>query len=146
MKSIKGLFILAIISLLFDSCASQRLFEPLFQKNGTDWTMEGDAEWNFSNNELIGSSVEGEGYVMTKNSYDNFILELEFYPDSTMNSGIFVRCKTRELSGKDCYENNIWDLHPKQENRTGAVVSRSPPLKKVNTSNKWNTYKIKKSK
>ena len=146
MKSIKGLFILAVISLLFDSCSSQQSFEPLFQESGNNWTREGDAEWRFENNELIGSISKGAGYVMTKTSYNDFILELEFYPDSTINSGIFVRCKNRELSGEDCYENNIWDLHPKQENRTGAVVSRATPLEKVNTLNKWNTYKIKNQK
>ena len=43
----------------------------------------------------------------------------------------------------ECYENNIWDMHPEQENRTGSVVNRAKPLIYVETLDKWNTYKIK---
>lgn len=130
---------LVLVASCFDKSASQ---EVLFQEHTKDWLSEGDAEWKFVNGTLIGSLDSGAGFVMTKNSYANFMLELEFKPDSTINSGIFIRCKNRELSFEDCYEVNIWDLHPKQENRTGAIVSRSSPLEKVHTLNKWNTYKI----
>ncbi len=118
----------------------------LFQKNGDDYKTEGEAEWRFENDELIGSLSEGAGFVMTKASYSDFMLELEFKPDSTINSGVFIRCQKRELSFEDCYEINIWDLHPKQEFRTGAVVSRFSPLKKIKTLNKWNRYRIKNEK
>ncbi len=128
------------------ACARESKSETLFQENVSNWIMEGDAEWRFENDELIGSLSEGAGFVMTKTAYDDFELELEFHPDSTINSGIFIRCTNRELSFEDCYEINIWDLHPKQENRTGAVVSRFSPLEKVETLNKWNTYKIKNQK
>lgn len=128
------------------SCALQPGAELIFQENGTNWTVEGDADWRFEKNELIGSLSEGAGFVMTETAYDDFVLELEFHPDSTINSGVFIRCKQRQLSYEDCYEINIWDLHPKQENRTGAVVSRFSPLEKLETLNKWNTYKIRNEK
>ena len=128
------------------SCSGEMKPVPLFQENGNDWSMEGDAQWRFENNELIGSLTDGAGFVMTKAHYDDFMMELEFQPDSTINSGIFIRCKNRAISFEDCYELNIWDLHPKQEFRTGAVVSRFSPLKKVETLNKWNTYRIKNEK
>lgn len=140
--SISVFFLIALVI----SCSEETTSVALFQENGTDWTTDGDAQWRFENNELIGSLNEGVGFLMTKASYDDFILELEFHPDSTINSGVYVRCKNREISAKDCYENNIWDLHPKQENRTGAIVGKFPPLKKLETLNKWNTYKIKNDK
>ena len=115
----------------------------MFSEDGDDWVANGDAEWKFVNGELVGSLDNGAGFVMTKNSYANFILELEFKPDSTINSGIFIRCKENAISNVDCYEINIWDLHPNQDSRTGAVVTRAKPLKKIETLNKWNTYKIK---
>jgi hypothetical protein len=143
MKKVVGLISVLILLILVSSCFEKTpSMEVLFQESATDWFSDGDAEWKFVNGELIGSLESGAGFVMTKKSYSNFILELEFNPDSTINSGIFIRCKNKELSFEDCYEVNIWDLHPKQENRTGAIVSRSSPLKKVNTLNKWNTYKI----
>jgi hypothetical protein len=143
MKKVVGLISVLILLILVSSCFEKTLsMEVLFQERATDWFSDGDAEWKFVNGELTGSLESGAGFVMTKKSYSNFILELEFNPDNTINSGVFIRCKNKELSFEDCYEVNIWDLHPKQENRTGAIVSRSSPLKKVNTLNKWNTYKI----
>lgn len=91
---------------------------------------------------MVGAVKEGAGFVMTEKEYTDFVLELEFKPDSTINSGVFIRCKNKELSFTDCYEINIWDLHPNQDNRTGAVVSRTTPMTYVETLDKWNTYKI----
>jgi len=79
---------------------------------------------------LIGIADGTGGFVMTEKSYSNFTLELEFKPDSTVNSGIYIRCKKKVLSDIDCYEVNNWDLHPQQKNRTGAIVSRTSPMKK----------------
>lgn len=79
---------------------------------------------------------------MTNDRYRNFELELEFFPDSSINSGVFVRCMNKELSNIDCYEMNIWDLHPDQKSRTGAIVTRASPLAIVATLGQWNTYKI----
>lgn len=144
MKNNNILVSIAIIVLVIISCSEKvTTGEVLFQETATDWDTNGDAEWKFVNGELIGSIDSGGGFVMTKKPYSNFTLELEFKPDSTINSGVFIRCKNREVSFEDCYEANIWDLHPKQEYRTGAIVSRASPFEKVETLNKWNTYKIK---
>ncbi|MFS4449506.1 DUF1080 domain-containing protein [Maribacter sp. 2307UL18-2] len=143
---IKRYVLVILLPFLMALCSAQTEAEPIFQENGTDYTVEGEATWRFANDELIGSLSEGAGFVMTKASYSDFMLELEFKPDSTINSGVFIRCQKRELSFEDCYEINIWDLHPKQEFRTGAVVSRFSPLKKIKTLNKWNRYRIKNEK
>lgn len=138
--------IISVMSLLvfMVSCfETAQEWNVLFSEDGDDWVANGDAEWKFVNGELVGSLDNGAGFVMTRNSYANFILELEFKPDSTINSGIFIRCKENAISNVDCYEINIWDLHPNQDSRTGAVVTRAKPLKKIETLNKWNTYKIK---
>ena len=147
MKKIVALFSVFILIISVASCSEKVTSgEVLFQEGTDDWFSDGDAEWKFVNSELIGSLDSGSGFVMTKKSYSNFILELEFKPDSAINSGIFVRCKENLISNIDCYEINIWDLHPNQDNRTGAVVTRAKPLKKVETIGKWSTYKIKNEK
>jgi hypothetical protein len=117
--------------------------KPIFQENSKDWNAYGDANWNFLNDELTGAIINGAGFVMTKQTYTDFILELEFKPDSTINSGVFIRCKKEDINPTDCYELNIWDLHPDQVNRTGAIVTNTAPLAFVETINKWNIYKIK---
>lgn len=115
---------------------------PLFEQDSGDWFQGGDAEWVFNGNELKGTVNGGSGFVMTNGRYRNFELELEFFPDSTINSGVFVRCMNKELSNIECYEMNIWDLHPDQKSRTGAIVTRTVPLANVGTMSQWNTYKI----
>jgi hypothetical protein len=120
--------------------------QALFQENTQNWLIKGDANWKFHNNELIGNIINGSGFVMTQQTYKDFVLEMEFKPDSTINSGIFIRCKNFDISATDCYEVNIWDLHPNQDYRTGAIVMKSIPLAIVETIDKWNTYKIKNEK
>ncbi|MEX0361194.1 MAG: DUF1080 domain-containing protein, partial [Allomuricauda sp.] len=132
--------LLIIVSVLLFSCNHK---EHLFKENVNDWFEKGDASWSFEDGELIGICEEGSGFVMTKNSYKDFSLELEFHPDSTINSGVFLRCKEHNIDAADCHEINIWDLHPNQDFRTGAVVTKAVPLAKVTTLNQWNTYKIK---
>ncbi|WP_237701153.1 DUF1080 domain-containing protein [Maribacter sp. HTCC2170] len=144
MKGFLNYLVSAMALLVMTSCFFNNAKPAeLFKKNSKECFISGDATWNFIDNEIVGIAKGASGFIMTKKSYKNFILELEFKPDSTVNSGIFIRCKNKELSMVDCYENNIWDLHPNQENRTGAVVNRSKPLIYVNTLDKWNTYKIK---
>ena len=133
-----------MIILLFAmcGCGTEETTTPLFKSDSEDWLIGGDADWSFVRNEIVGKSDSLGGFMMTKVEFDNFRLELEFHPDSTVNSGVFVRCSERVLSAEDCYEINIWDLHPNQEWRTGAIVLRESPEVLVNTLNKWNTYKI----
>jgi len=147
MKKKMLLFGLSIVLFSIVSCTQKKSSkEILFAEDGKNWFSEGDAEWKFVNGELVGSLESGTSFVMTKDSYEDFVLELEFKPDSVINSGIFIRCKENAISNVDCYEINIWDLHPDQKNRTGAVVTRSTPLAHVETLDKWNSYKIKNEK
>ncbi|NAS30512.1 DUF1080 domain-containing protein [Flavobacteriaceae bacterium R38] len=141
MKNIKISLSLLVVILLNYSCAQNSTV--LFQENETDWTSNGSAAWNFIENELVGVSEDGLSFVTTKEKFKNFVLTLEFNPDSVVNSGVFVRCNSEEITASNCYEINIWDNHPNQENRTGAVVARAKPLAHVETIGKWNTYKIK---
>lgn len=140
MKYLNKVIFLVLIAFILFSCENKK---SLFDANSTSWLQKGDAEWKITNEEIVGSLLRGAGFVMTKDAYKDFELELEFYPDETINSGIFVRCKDYALSYTDCYEINIWDNHPDQPNRTGAIVSRTTPLAQIQTNNKWNTYKIR---
>ncbi|MEL6275979.1 MAG: DUF1080 domain-containing protein, partial [Bacteroidota bacterium] len=112
-------------------------------ENQKDWIVAGDAKWSFNEDELMGEISAGNGFIMTNDVYSDFELELEFFPDSSVNSGVFVRCAQQELSATECHEINIWDFHPTQENRTGAIVNKATYINFVETINRWNTYRIK---
>ncbi len=129
---------LVIFGVLLVSCNSSQV---LFEKDSNDWKSYGDGTWSFNNNELTGTASNST-FVMTDDRFDNFLLTLEFKPDSLINSGVFIRCSEKKMSSEDCYEINIWDTHPNQDSRTGSIVKKARPLAIVNTIGKWNTYKI----
>jgi len=147
MKNLGFHLSIAVIFFFWISCSKpgsiEQEEEALFEENDEDWIKGGNADWTFVNNELIGRLDSGQGFVVTKKAYQNFALTVEFYPDDTINSGVFLRCKNAGLSGEDCYELNIWDDNPNQEYRTGAIFLRSNPLAQVETINKWNTYELR---
>lgn len=109
------------------------------------WNQRGEGKWVIEEGYITAVKASGNTMLVTNESYDNYILSLAFWVDSEANSGVFIRCsKGKEISPFNCYEVNIWDDHPKQEFRTGAIVTHvSPPLAKVDSVGKWNTLEIK---
>jgi len=107
------------------------------------WQVQGEADWLARDGQIIGGG-EGDGYLYSDAEFGDFYLKVEFWVDASVNSGIYVRCKDRANIHPDtCYEMNIWDKHPKQELRTGAIVFRfQPPLAQVETVGRWSTYEI----
>lgn len=141
-KRLTSLWLFGLL-IIFNSCGlGENSGKNIFVEDSNEWFKEGRASWKFDDDQLVGTSLGGSGFVMTNKKYQNFTLSLEFYPDAGINSGIFVRCKNKEISNKECYEMNIWDYHPDQESRTGSIVTRAKPLIDVQTIGKWNSYKI----
>jgi len=58
-----------------------------------DWILHGEGNWYVEDDMLIGANPEGGAYsyLATKESYDNFILRLEFMFEGEGNSGVFFR-------------------------------------------------------
>ena len=111
--------------------------------NNQTWQPTGQAGWRYAGKQLVGTVSDGaEGAMITTQGYENFDFQVEFQPDSTVNSGVFVRCQGRSIDFKSCYEFNIWDFNPNQTYRTGAVVLRAEPLAQVNSVGQWNTYRV----
>ena len=107
------------------------------------WRQRGDVQWLVKNGEITTNKAGEKGYLITGKAYRNFELSLEFWPDAEVNSGIFIRCASVDrLSADGCFELNIWDQHPNQNYRTGAIVKLATPLAKVETLNRWNQYLI----
>ena len=142
------LALIMLLGALISSCTSIRNVEdkPQFHSilnSIENWEEVGDANWSFEKGVLSGK--DGVGFMMTKRTYANFILEAQFMPDKSINSGIFIRCPQDEQSPMVCYEINIWDDHVNQEYRTGSIVTHGPPLEHINTVGKWNSYRIEAS-
>ena len=126
-----------VINLVFAGVA-------LFYGGGLQWwAADGEAAWQLSGGVLEATGA-GQGFLVSDAEYADFHLQLEFWVDATTNSGVFIRCRDRNRIHPDsCLELNIWDEHPRQEARTGAIVFRAmPPLAHVETVGRWNTLQV----
>ena len=57
----------------------------------------------------------GSGFLVTRESYADFELTLEFWVDEPANSGIFIRCADAEsVTDRNSYEVNIYDTRADQ--------------------------------
>ena len=102
----------------------------------------GDTNWTVSGNIVEGAG--GSGHLITKSSYSDFVLTLEFWVDDPANSGIFIRCQDPEMvSPNTCYEVNIYDQREDQTYRTGGIVDFAAPAAQIDTGGQWNTYEIR---
>ena len=101
----------------------------------------GTANWRVAEQAM--AADYGQGFLVTKQSYADFQLHLEFWSDEGTNSGVFIRCDDPEAPGaQSCYEINIFDDNPNRANATGSVVGVAAPLKVPQTELKWNILDI----
>ena len=105
----------------------------------------GDANWSASDGAIQASQGgKDPAYLVTKNSYKDFMLRVEFWSSDDANSGVFVRCQNPgTITDENCYEANIFDQRPDPTYGTGAIVKVAKvadPMPKA--GGKWNTYEI----
>jgi Domain of Unknown Function (DUF1080) len=112
-------------------------------ENGLDnFERVGDANWRAEGGAIVADKGKG-GFLLSKQSYKDFELRVEFWADPTANSGIYMRCsQPKNLTDKTCYEANIFDQRPDQTYATGGIVHRGKVLAPVKAGGKWNTYEI----
>ena len=110
-------------------------------KSLDNWTQAGDANWRL-NNGVVEANM-GRGFLVSKDSYTDFELKVEFWTSNGGNSGVYMRCMDiNKITDKTCYEVNIYDKRPDQSGRTGAIPNYAKPLAMVDAEGKWNTYEI----
>ena len=110
-------------------------------KNLTAFNMIGDANWQLADG--VVQANKGNGYLVTKNTYADYQLKVEFWVDDEANSGVFIRCENpQQITAMNAYEVNIYDKRPDQAYRTGAIVDVAKPLANINAGGKWNTFEI----
>jgi len=84
-------------------------------------------------------------YLVTRESYGDFVLRAEFWASDDANSGFFVRCQDpATITDENCYEANVFDQRPDPTYATASIVKvapvRQPPPK---AGGKWNTMEVR---
>lgn len=104
----------------------------------------GEANWTASDDAISATEGPGTSFLLTKESYSNFVLRIEFWVSDDANSGIYMRCQDpAAITDRSCYEANIYDQRPDLSFGTGGIVHVGPvaqPYPKA--GGKWNTYEI----
>jgi hypothetical protein len=105
----------------------------------------GEANWTATDG-AIQATQGGKtpAYLVSRDSYKDFMMRVEFWATDDANSGIFMRCQDPgKITDESCYEANIFDQRPDPTYATGAIVKVAPvkaPIPKA--GGKWNTYEI----
>lgn len=104
----------------------------------------GDANWTARNGVIEATEGSAASFLVTRESYGDFTLRVEFWVSDDANSGIYLRCQNPEtITDRNCYEANIYDQRPDPSYGTGGIVhiaqvAEPRPL----AGGKWNTYEI----
>ena len=117
--------------------------------NGTqgldNFNRVGVANWSATDG-AIQATAGGttHSYLVTRNSYRDFMLRAEFWASDDANSGIFMRCQDpANINDENCYEANIFDQRPDPTYATGAIVKVAPVAQPFpRAGGKWNTYEV----
>lgn len=167
LKLISALYYLIMTVLLTSSCSysstskkgssSDSGWVSLF--NGKDlsgWELiEGTAKYTVENGVVVGATVpkNPNGILCTKDTFNNFILELEVKVDTALNSGIQIRSHTKDVNGnKEVYGYQIevdpssraWSGGIYDSRRRGWLVNlkNKPQAQKAFRNGEWNQYRI----
>src|SRR5687767_4286174 len=139
-----SLSVIALATLGLATAAAQKPSDwvTLFDgKNLDSFNRVGNANWTLANG--IVEATSGPGFLVTKETFDNFEIRVEFWVDEGGNSGVYMRCQdAAKITDTTCYEANVFDKRPDQSGRTGAIVHVAKPLAIVDAGGKWNTYEI----
>lgn len=157
----KAVILLFTVSVLF--CfhinAEEGEWVQLFDgKTLTGWTQHnGKAEYKVEDNAIVGNTVfpSPNSFLCTKKVYDNFELLFEVKVDSGLNSGIQIRSKLKQGSGRVYGPQVEIEMSPGQSGwiygeGTGLKwlspepKSKDPKIKKNSfiKNDEWNSYRI----
>ena len=148
MKRTLQLFNTLVISGLFAlgaQAAEEQWITLIDGSTGMDnFEIVGEANWSAADGAIQATEGAGTSFLLTKESYGNFVLRIEFWVSDDANSGIYMRCQDpAAITDRSCYEANIYDQRPDLSFGTGGIVHVGPvaePYPKA--GGKWNTYEI----
>lgn len=114
--------------------------------NGMDnFYTVGDANWRALDGAIQADrkTDPANSFLMTKQSYSDFQIRVEFWPSNDANSGVYLRCQNVfNVTDRTCYEANIFDQRPDPKYGTGAVVHLAAIAPMPKAGGQWNTYDI----
>jgi hypothetical protein len=116
--------------------------------NGMDnWNPTGsNANWRAEDGAIQAdkSTTKGSSVLVSKKSFKDFELYVEFWAAEDTNSGIYIRVRnpTNVSTSTGAYEVQIWDRNPNPSYSTGSLVNVASVNPIYKAAGRWNTYEI----
>ncbi len=110
-----------------------------------DWNRVGESNWRAEDGLIVADKRSGKdfAYLVSRNAYKDFVLQVEFWASDDANSGIFIRCSDAgNITDRTCYEANIFDGRKDQTYGTGGITHFAEVNPMPKAGGKWNTYEI----
>jgi hypothetical protein len=120
------------------------LLEPT-EASLAGWNRIGDANWHIYRGAVVANERKSKAgsFLVTRGSYGDFQLRVEFWASHDSNSGIYMRCADpKKITDKSCYEANIFDQRPDPLYGTGAIVHLAAVHPMPKAGGRWNVYEI----
>ena len=114
-------------------------------ENMGNWNRVGESNWRLEDGAVVADTLTGQGaaFLVSPESYGDFMLIADFWASEDANSGIFLRCLNPEaITDRTCYEANIFDQRPDPSYGTGAIVRHVAVDPMPTAGGKWNTFII----
>ena len=136
---------------------SAQTWEPLFNgKNLNGWKkLNGKAEYKVENNAIVGYTKANtpNTFLVTKKNYGDFILELEFKVDDSMNSGIQFRSESKKEYQKGRVHGYQYEIDPSDRAWSGGIydearrgwlypMTKNPKAQTAFKKGEWNKVRI----
>jgi hypothetical protein len=144
----KGLVAVALVAAL-TSCASMGGGDGwVTLVDGTkgldNFNRVGEANWTATDGAIQATQGgKDPAYLVSKSSYRDFVMRVEFWASDDANSGVFMRCQdAAKITDETCYEANIFDQRPDPTYGTGAIVKVAKVSPMPKAGGKWKTYEI----
>jgi hypothetical protein len=104
-----------------------------------NWRAEGGA---IQADKLI--SGKGASVLVSKRSFKDFEMRVEFWAADDTNSGVYLRAPNPNQvnTASGAYEVQIWDKNPNPKYATGSLVNVAEVQPIYKAANKWNTFEI----
>lgn len=104
----------------------------------------GEANWRRDGDALVADKGgKTASYLVSRQSFTDFVIYAEFWASDDANSGIFIRLSDRQnITATNSYEVNIFDQRKDPSFGTGAIVNFAKVSPMPKAGGKWNTFEI----
>jgi hypothetical protein len=141
-----------VVALTVFGCAqnqSTRGWVTLIDGNSgmENWNATGSsANWRAAEGAIQADKSTGKGssVLVSKKSFKDYELYVEFWAGDDTNSGIYLRVMnpTDVSTASGAYEVQIWDKNPNPAYSTGSLVNVAVVNPIYKAGGRWNTYEI----